>query len=75
MGFAVSKADVKNFIVITAWIVELLVIFGVAVGLINPPPNTLQAALVNAIVGSFITVSATALGAYLQTRTENSKSS
>lgn len=63
--FSISKADVKNFIVITAWVVELIVIVGVAVGLINPPPNTLQATLVNAIVGSFITISATALGAYL----------
>lgn len=62
----ISKTDIKNFIVITAWVVELIVVVGVAVGLIDPAPSSLQATLVNAIVGSFITISATVLGAYIQ---------
>lgn len=65
-----SKADVLNFIVLTAWTVELIVVFCVAVGLINPTAGSVQAMLINAIVGSFVTISATALGVYVKGKSQ-----
>jgi len=43
----------------------LIVTMLVAFGWINPPPDSLQATLVTAMVNAFITVTTLALGAYL----------
>lgn len=59
-----TSVDIKNFVVISTWCVELLVILGVAFGLIKPEPNSLQATLISAIITSFLTISGAALGAY-----------
>jgi len=64
-GFSVSKTDIKSFIVISGWIADLIVTMLVAFGWINPPPDSLQATLVTAMVNAFITVTTLALGAYL----------
>jgi len=65
-----SKADIKNFIVLSAWIVELSVIVAVAAGWINPAQGSVQETLVRAMVDSFLLVTGLALGSYLWGKTK-----